>query len=697
MRILEIRVHAGPNIWTDVPVHEARVVFEEHGAAGASSALLGQLARGLPGLAGKLLPDASLCSVLAEVALELQSLCATSPRFSLWPLGAEAGTATVVVEFEEEAIGRSCLESARGLIDALLRGAPFDLDAEVARLRDIAYFARLGPSTKAIVDCARARGIPFRRLNQDNLIQLGHGARQRRIMTAETDRTGAVAQSIAQDKELTRSLLEAVGVPVPEGRLVESAEDAWSAAEEIEGPVVVKPRDGNHGRGVFTNLSKREEIEAAYASALAEGNGVLVESYSPGADHRLLVVGGRMVAAALREPAHVVGDGVSSIEALVARANLDPLRGDGFVTPLKAIALDDVAREVLSEQGLTFTSVPPSGTRVLVGRKINYFFGGTSTDVTERVHPTIAAQAVDAARVVGLDVAGIDVVATEISLPLEQQKGSIVEVNAGPGLQMHLFPSAPPRPVGDAIVDLLFPGRDDGRIPTVAVLGPGSTETARLIATLLSGTGAIVGFSGREGRFVGSRRISARDSSGHEGIGAVFLDPSVQAAVLELDRDDIVTHGLAVDRCGVAVVPGCRSDVVGVRSAERTLFDHARVAVLLADDPLAADALVRSPDDVVLYGREEHHASAIGCGYSGRFVVARRDEVVLSLSPKGEHVSIPFRSDDPMSESAAIAALWALGTEHAQIRELLDRRAQGDWPSGPNNAVAQAGLSNINP
>ena len=388
------------------------------------------------------------------------------------------------------------------------------------------------------------------------MVQFGYGVKQRRIQAAETDRTGAIAEQIAQDKELTRMLLKAVGVPVPEGRPVSDADDAWEAACDIGVPVVVKPQDGNQGRGVATNLTTHEQVVAAYRAALAEGKQVIVEKFAPGHDYRVLVVGGKVVAAARREPAQVLGDGIHTIRELVDTANLDPRRGEHHATVLSKIKLDAVAQGVLADQGYTADSVPPAGSIVLIRRNGNLSTGGTAIDVTERVHPQVAARAVDAAQVIGLDIAGVDVVATDISVPLEEQAGVIVEVNAAPGLRMHLEPSVGiSRPVGEAIVDTLFPNGDDGRIPIAAVTGTnGKTTTTRFIAHILRGKGLRVGMTCTDGIYIDSRRIDTGDCAGPKSARAVLMNPNVEAAVFETARGGVLREGLGFDRCDVAVV-----------------------------------------------------------------------------------------------------------------------------------------------
>jgi len=608
----------GPNVWARCPVLEAWVDLEElnHSHSDALPGFNERLMAWLPsliehrcntgergGFFDRLRRGTDLAHILEHVALELQGLAGTPVAFSREQATSAEGVTKIVIEYEEETLARACLEAALTLCLAAVHDRPYDVAGEIERLRDVAYFACLGPSTRAIVAAARARGIPARRLNSESLVMLGHGARQRRILTAETDRTGAIAQTIAQDKELTRSLLTVVGVPVPEGRPVASSDDAWAAAQEIGGAVVVKPRDANHARGVATNLTTREQVCAAYAAALKEGTDVLVEKYAPGVDHRLLVVDGKVAAAARREAAQIEGDGRSTIAQIVATINQDPRRGDGFLTPLGRILLDPPALEVLSEQGYAPESVPPAGARVTMRRHSHIITGGVAYDVTDRLHPEVADRAVAAARVVGLDVAGIDIVAVDVSRPLEEQGGVVVEVNAGPGLGLHLPPwSDPPRPVGAAIVGSLFPEGEDGRIPICAVVGQEAGAVVERIARLLSRSGKVVGQARLEGLFVGQRQISGRDAAGPEGAWSLLRNPFVEVAVLETSREGVQGGGLGFDRCDAAFI----LDVQGEGDVERAVLRSLAadgVALLNADDPAAFGLAADAPPNI-LFGHE---------------------------------------------------------------------------------------------
>jgi cyanophycin synthetase len=711
MEIQHIWVLRGANVWARCPVLEVELALAKLAIAKPYLAdCTARLRAWLPSLdhqsRGHDLP-----ALLGDVTLELQRLAGSPVQFRRAHPGGN-GFFRVIIEFEEEELGRACLETARQLILAALADRPVDVGAELARLRDLANDVRLGPSTAAIVSAARRRGIPVRRLGGGSLVQLGHGFRQRRICTAETDATSAIAEMIAQDKQLTRMLLSAVGVPAPEGRPVADVEDAWRAAGEIGLPVVVKPQYGNHGRGVATNLSTREQVVNAYAAAREEGSSILVESYIPGDDYRLLVIGGRLVAAARREPAHVIGDGHSTIRELVAEVNRDPRRSDGHATVLSFIKLDAVGLAVLAEQGYSPDSVPPAGQRVLIRRNGNLSTGGTATDVTDRVHPETAARAVEAARAVGLDIAGVDVVAGDISRPLEEQRGAVVEVNAGPGLRMHLEPSAgQARPVGEAIVSMLFAEGETGRIPLIAVTGVnGKTTTTRLIAHLLQAAHSIragsvsdgssvayasgslgVALTCTDGIYLDGRRLRGNDCSGPRSARALLLNPNVRVAVLETARGGILRQGLGFDFCDVAIVTnigdGDHLDAHGVATVEdlarvkRVVVENVSangVAVLNAVDPLVAAMADHCPGRVIFFAQDADHPIVTAHRERGeRAVVVRAGQIVFAEGPREEVLTalervplthagrIGFQIDNVL---AACAAVWSLNVPLDAIR-----------------------------
>ncbi len=663
MQLLRVWTLRGANRWAPVPVLEAEIDLGPSPPADPSH--------------------------VKDLALDYQRRCGSDVRFGhTVPMPGE-GQYRVVVEFEEEAVGQAALALALDVV----RDPSTDYAARLAALRELANDVCLGPSTRAIIRAARARRIPMRRLGSGSLVVLGQASRQRRVCTAETDATSAIAETIAQDKELTRNLLRAVGVPVPEGRPVESAEDAWKAAEELGLPVVLKPRYGNHGRGVATNLSTREQVERAYATALEESQSIMVEQHIQGDDYRLLVIGGRLVAAALREPAHVIGDGKSTIRQLIDEVNKDPRRSDGHATALSWIKLDPVGLGVLAEQGFAPDSIATAGQRVLIRRNGNLSTGGTATDVTDLVHPEVAARAVDAARVVGLDIAGVDVMAQDVRRPLGEQGAAVVEVNAGPGLRMHMEPSVgKPRPVGECIVSLLFPDGQTGRIPVVAVTGVnGKTTTTRLLAHLLRGAGRVVGMTCTEGICIGEHWTEKNNCSGPRSARTVLLNPRVEVAVLETARGGILREGLGFDQCDVAVVtnigkgdhlsPDGLDTIEDLARAKRIVVEAVAptgTAVLNAADPLVAAMAQHCPGAVTYFARDGSQFVLAGHRATGGRGVFVRDGAVILATGDREEVLAPL-GQVPLTHEGRIgfqvenvlgaaAAAWALGAPLETIR-----------------------------
>jgi cyanophycin synthetase len=656
MQIRSVRALRGPNIWSRQPCLEALVDLGP--LKDLSSELLpdfnDRLMGWLPGMIEhrcsvgerggffvRLRRGTYLAHILEHVTLELQTLAGTAVGFGRARETSEEGVYKVAIRYAEESVGRAALEVAHRLCLAAVYDLPFDLNAEVAKLRELADRVCLGPSTQAIVSAALARNIPFRRLNTGSLVQLGQGARQRRIWTAETDSTSAIAESIAQDKDLTKSILRAAGVPVPEGREVKDPDDAWEASQEIDGPVVVKPIDANHGRGVCMNLETEEEIRHAFGVASLEGSGVLVERFAPGSEHRLLVVGDRLVAASRGDAAKIEGDGVHTVADLIAsQVNSDPRRGEDEIFPLSTVHLDDqVVLLELKKQGYVPESIPPAGQTVIVRRNDNL-----SIDATDEVHPLNAEHAVLAAKVVGLDIAGVDIVAEDISRPLEEQGGAIVEVNAGPGLLMHLRPAVgKPRPVGEAIVERMFPIGSPGRIPLVCVTGVnGKTTTTRLIATILRQSGLKVGTATSDGIVVDDRVIEMGDCAGPKSARAVLLNPTVEAAVLEAGRGGILREGLGFDKCDVAVVTNLSDpdhlgeyDIKTVEkmySVKRTPVDvvmPSGFAVLNAADPWVAKMASLSAGGVIFFSRDERDPVLAQHRSEGKKVVFVRDGSIV--------------------------------------------------------------------
>jgi len=699
MDVSRIRALRGPNLWSRHTAIEAVVACEPDERELSSLAdFEGRLRKLFPTL-GPLRPDGrpgqiSLAHVLEAATLALQAQAGCPVTFSRTAATVETGIYQVIVEYSEEAVGKLAFEQARALVKAALDGGNFDVEASLAALRELDEDVRLGPSTGSIVTAAAARGIPWRRLTQGSLVQFGWGARQRRIWAAEVDTTSAVAESIAQDKDLTKRLLAAAGVPVPIGRPVTDVDDAWVVAEEIGLPVVCKPQDGNQGKGVTVNIVSRAHLAIAYKAA-AEIGQVMVEKYLPGNDFRLLVVGDKLVAAARRDPPHVIGDGIHTVRELVDKVNADPRRGEGHATSLTKIRFDDIAIARLEVQELEPSSVPEKGRRVILRNNANLSTGGTATDVTDDVHPEVAARAIAAAQCIGLEICGVDVLAESVHKPLEEQNGGIVEVNAAPGLRMHLSPSfGKGRHVGEAMVANLYKSGDDGRIPVVAVTGTnGKTTTARLTAHLLATSGLRVGMTNTDGVYVNGRQIDSGDCSGPKSARNVLMHPDVDAAVFETARGGILREGLGYDRCQTAVVTNIGAgDHLGLNYIT-TVEDLAvlkRVivmnvapsgyAVLNATDPIVVAMAPKCPGGVIFFAADSHNPVLTAHRAQGKrtisvdgdaIVVSEgswRESLLLRDIPITRGGTIGFQVDNVM---AAVGAAWSTGLSWDSIRNGL--------------------------
>ncbi len=736
MQILKVHKLRGPNIWANFPVLEAWVDLEElkdtssEMIEGFNERLMSWLPtmiehRCSEGVRGgffeRLRRGTWMGHILEHTTLELQTLAGNEVGFGRARESSVEGIYKVAIEYLDETVAMAALNTAFELLQAAIHNRPFDVKAEVEKLRELVQEVCLGPSTAAIVDAAKERGIPCIRLNQDSLVQLGYGSRMRRICAAETDRTSAIAESIASNKDLTRKLLKSAGVPVPQGYIVNDVEDAVSTAEHLGWPVVVKPLDGNHGRGVATNLTTKEQVIAAYEVAIQEGSSVVVESYIEGVDYRLLVVGNKLVAAALREPAHVIGNGHSTIHELVDEVNRDPRRSDGHSSVLSHIKIDATALAVLAEQGYKPESIPAAGTKVLIRRNANLSTGGTATDVTDLVHPEVARRAVDAVRMVGLDIAGIDIVAKDISRPLREQNGAVIEVNAGPGLRMHLAPSqGEPRPVGHAIVDMMFPESQSSRIPIIAVTGVnGKTTTTRLLSHIVASTGKKIGMACTDGVYVGGERIDEGDCSGPQSARSILMNPQVECAVLETARGGILREGLGFDLCDIAVVTNIgEGDHLGqndiqtpeqLSKVKRAIVEAmvpTGAAVLNAEDPLVVDMAKCCPGRVVFFAKSGSHPLIAQRRSEGARVAFIRDNAVCLAEGEYEFTllsleRIPLTFGGRISFQvenvlAAAAACWALGLPAEQIRLGLESfSAQMDKVPARFNVFEIAGATVI--
>ena len=621
MKIEGIRTLAGPNVYTHRPALLMRLDLED--LAGRESCevagFVGRLLERLPGLAEhhcsrgraggfveRLREGTYFGHVVEHVAIELTELAGVGITHGKTRAEEEPRLYNVVVEYKAEHATRYLLEAAVALVGALVRGEPFPLEERIAEARRIAARTELGPSTRAIVEAAARRRIPWERVGTGSTVRLGWGKHRRFIQAATSDQTSAVAADLASDKDLTKLVLEQAAVPTPRGRVVSTEDEALAALESLGAPVVVKPLDGRQGCGVSLDLSTADEVRQAFRIARDFSTEVLVEELLRGRNYRVLVVGGETVAASERLPCHVVGDGARTVAELVELANQDPLRGEGHEKPLTKIVVDEIVLAHLGKHGLTLAHVPARGEVVTLRDGINLSTGGVARDVTDEVHPSVRLLCERAARAVGLDICGVDLVLEDISRPFERGRGGVIELNASPGLRMHHYPSeGRPRDVAAKIVEKLFPA-GDGRVPLISVTGTnGKTTVTRMIAHVLASTGLNVGMTTTDGIWVGGVRVAGGDTTGPHSARTVLSDPTVEAAVLETARGGIARRGLGYDWSDVGLLTNIQADHFGqdgIESLEDLVFIKSLVAervreggtiVLNADD----ERLARLPDE----------------------------------------------------------------------------------------------------
>lgn len=694
--VLRVNHLRGPNIWTYRPVIETWLDIGalEDTPSNLLPGLYERLITWLPGLIEhrcgvgerggfleRLREGTWAGHILEHVVLELQNLAGMKTGFGQTRSTHISGVYKMAFRTREEQVGRQALQVGRALLMAAIEDQPFDLETHLTELRDLVDARCLGPSTASIVDAATNRKIPSIRLTEGNLVQLGHGAAQRRIWTAETDRTSAIAESIACDKDLTKTLLKSCGVPVPEGCIVRSAEEAWEEAQDIGLPVVIKPYDGNHGRGVSLNLMTQADVEAAYHLAARKGDSkaVIVERFISGDEHRILVVGNKVVAVGKGESLWVTGDGQSTVKQLVdTQINIDPRRGTTEDFPLNVID-PSVAAEVVLElkrQGMDASSVPLDKQKVLI--QLN---GNVALDVTDKIHPDIAEMATLAARIVGLDIAGVDLVVEDISQPLHTQSGAIIEVNASPGLLAHIKPAnGEGREVGKAIIDHLFAPEDSGRIQIVGVAGTRNASLiSRLIGALLNLDGKQTGVASSQGLYLNKRLVTEGNCANWNSGERLLINRSVQAAVFETNARAILTDGLSYDKCAVGVVTDFDgyqdladfyiTDPEQMRKIMRTQVDVILpdgYAVLNAAEPEVADLAELCDGKVIFYDLTPDNDIISAHREQGERAVFLRDNHIVLASGMEEQAILslsnlkPAKAAQAESVLAAVAAAWAL-------------------------------------
>lgn len=618
LKIRKTAVYRGPNVWARMPaVHHVLDIgeledrptnripgFYEHLSELMPSLYDHRCSVGRPGgFLQRMREGTWMGHVYEHVALEIQNLAGGDVARGKTRSTSERGVYNVVYQYEQEDVGLAAGEMALRLLNNLVYSTPgdFTFEYELEQVIRLAERLAYGPSTGAIVQEANRRGIPVLRLDpKRSLVQLGHGKYQKRIWATVTSETANIAVDVASNKELTNRLLLEVGIPVPKSTVVRTIEEAVSAARRIGYPVVLKPLDGNHGRGVFVNLADEGEVREFFDSAFGESrNGVVVvESFIEGRDYRILVVNNHVVAVSERVPAHVVGDGKHSIADLIDMENLDPRRGVGHEKILTRITVDSQTMEVLERAGRVLGDIPEAGEFVQLKLTGNMSTGGTAIDRTDEIHPDNVEIARQAAMVVDLDIAGIDFITTDIAESVRQTTGAICEVNAGPGFRMHTNPTeGHPRHVGRAVVDMLFPRAQPSRVPIVAVTGTnGKTTTSRMISHIMKSAGYNVGLTTTDGIYIDGTQILSGDMSGPGSARMVLKNPAIDYAVLETARGGILRSGLGYDRCNIAVVTNVASDHLGMRGVD-SLADLARVKAVVPQSALRDGASVLNADN----------------------------------------------------------------------------------------------------
>jgi cyanophycin synthetase len=706
MRITEQRFLRGPNLYASTPCLLAVVDSGEQQSAGLGARLLARLPGMSPEASARLSDCSSPAEALEPVAMELQRLAGAPGAFSQTIVDpARPAQLRVVCGYALEKVADAALHTARDLIAAEAAHKAFDLDAALEELQDTARRHAIGTSTGAVIAAAHKRGIPSLRLTDEaNLFQLGWGSKQKRLQATITGATNNIAVGIASDKQLTKLLVDQAGCPVPAGDTVTTLAAAQRIARRL-GTVTIKPLDANQGKGVTTACSTPEEVERAFEFARKYGRHVIVEEFLRGRDYRVLVTGRKIAAASWRRPPHVTGDGVHSIRELVEIENRNPARGDGHTNILTRIPLDDIAVQVLAKAGYALDSVPPEGESVDLRGNANLSTGGTAEDVTDLLPEETRAICIRAARTIGLDVAGIDIVCQDISQPLREQRGGIIEVNAAPGIRMHQYPSrGTPRDAGAAIVEALF-GDDDGRIPVVAVTGTnGKTTTTLLVAHAARMAGQRTGVTTTEGVFVDGQRIAKGDCTGYRSARSVLTSPDVDFAVLETARGGILKRGLAYDRCDVSVVLNVSADHLGLDGVD-SVEELARVKAVVAqrasravvlnaedDHCVAMAATLADHVEVLYFALDADNPTLLRhLDNGGRAVYFEDNAIVLANGARHEAIvdvrQMPVTLNGAAryniaNSLAAAAALVASGFGNAEIADGL-RSFVSDWKHNP--------------
>jgi cyanophycin synthetase len=710
MKIENIQVLRGPNIWSanrkkliqmrlDLQEMEHLPTNKIPGFYERMKALMPSLYehRCSPGVEGGFFQRVEagtwMGHVIEHIALEIQTLAGMDTGFGRTRETKSPGVYNVVFSYIEEKVGVFAAESSVRIAEALAKDTPYDLDADIQQMREIREATRLGPSTGSIVEEAIARDIPWIRLNKQSLVQLGYGKNQVRFRATMTERTSSIAVDIASNKEETKRMLLEQAIPVAKGTTVSSIDEVNRAIHDIGYPLVFKPLNGNHGRGITTNVRTPEDAFAAYEHAAKVSTKVIVERFVQGFDFRVLVIDNKMVAAALRDPAHVKGDGHSTIQQLIDRENMDPRRGFGHENVLTLIAVDRDTRDILDKKGYTLDTVPAAGEKVFLKSTANLSTGGTSVDVTDQVHPQNVFICERISKIIGLDICGIDIMAKNLTEPLTDTGGVVLEVNAAPGFRMHVAPSEGlPRNVAGHVLDMLYPAGTPSHIPIIAVTGTnGKTTTTRLIAHIVKNNGFRVGFTTSDGIYVQNNMLQKGDTTGPMSTEFILKDPTVEFAVLETARGGILRSGLGFGKCDIGVITNIQEDHLGI-SDIHTLDDLTRVksvvinsvkkdgwGVLNADNEYCVRIGKKADCNVAYFSRNENNPvikahckkGGTACIAENGFITIKKGDWKIrvqriALVPLTFGGTVPFMIENVLAATLA-AFLWGFKTEDIKI------------------------------
>ncbi len=619
MQIREINALRGPNYWSvnrhklivmvlDLEEMEDRPSNSIEGFIERLKSLLPDMYehRCSPGVAGgffqRLEEGTWMGHIIEHIALEIQTLAGMDVGFGRTRGYGESGVYNVVFDYMEEAVGIYAAKAAVEICEALVTGAEYDLAHDIQEMRELREVVRLGPSTGSIVEEAAARGIPWIRLNRNSLCQLGYGANQKRIQATVSSETSNIAVEIAGDKEDTKFLLEQAEIPVPKGRIIRSEMELKNALDYVGFPLVTKPINGNHGRGITVNINSAEDALTGFKTAQKVSNSVIIEKFITGEDYRLLVINHVLVAAAKRTPAHVIGDGKLSISQLIDEVNLDPRRGYGHEKVLTQITVNELTQNLITSRGYNLDTVLEEGETLILKDTANLSTGGTATDVTDIVHPANIFMAERISKIIDLDICGIDIMTTDISRPIAETGGAVIEVNAGPGFRMHLAPtSGLPRNVAAPVIDKLFPHGANGKIPIVAITGTnGKTTTTRLIAHFAKQKGFKVGYTTSDGIYIQNRMLVKGDCTGPSSAEFVLKDPTVNFAVLECARGGLLRAGLGFHNCDIGIVTNIAEDHLGLKGIH-TIEQLAKVKGVIPESVLPEGYAILNADDELVY------------------------------------------------------------------------------------------------